>query len=304
VATALLLVGSDGQLGQAIGAQTTGRRYSLSTLARQDVDLRDRKAVGVAVSRWAKAGADRSERMVVINAAGYTAVDAAETDPAEAYALNAEAPRTLASACKQVGARLIQISTDYVFDGTATKPYEVEDTPRPISLYGKSKLAGEEAVLELLPQGAYVVRTAWLYGATGQNFAKTMVRLERQRDTVSVVADQRGSPTWSSELASGLLELADADPPAGIYHAINAGETTWHGFARAIFEELGADPARVVPITTEALGLPARRPPYSVLSSRSWAAAGLPTMQEWRRSVSEALRSGGGLRIAEDDATG
>ena len=170
----------------------------------------------------------------------------------------------------------------------------------PTSAYGRTKLAGERAVRELLPERSWVVRTAWVYGATGGNFVKTMARLEPVADTLDVVDDQRGSPTWSRDLAAGLLALVAA--PAGrrgTYHCTNAGETTWYGLARAVFEELGADPERVRPTTTVAFARPAPRPAYSVLSAASWVGAGLPAPRPWRdalhaafTAVGEALRPG------------
>jgi dTDP-4-dehydrorhamnose reductase len=134
------------------------------------------------------------------------------------------------------------------------------------------------------------VRTAWVYGVTGHNFVKTMARLEKERETLDVVADQHGSPTWSRDLAKALWALAREDAPAGTYHCTGGGQTTWHGFAQAIFEELGADPERVRPTTSDAYPTPAKRPPYSVLSPRAWEAAGLPAMPEWRISLKEAFR--------------
>jgi dTDP-4-dehydrorhamnose reductase len=181
----------------------------------------------------------------------------------------------------------VHVSTDYVFAGDATVPYQVTDEPDPRSAYGRTKLAGELAVRELHPDDSYVVRTAWVYGATGNNFVKTMARLERERDTVSVVDDQRGSPTWSADLARALVELARSDARPGTYHCTGSGDTTWCGFARAIFEELGADPARVLAITTEEFPRPAPRPAYSVLSDSAWRAAGLAPLPPWR----DALRS-------------
>jgi dTDP-4-dehydrorhamnose reductase len=160
-------------------------------------------------------------------------------------------------------------------------------------VYGRTKLAGEEAVREILPDAACVVRTAWVYGASGQNFVKTMARLEKERDTVSVVDDQRGSPTWSRDLANGLLALAGSDVRAGVLHATNRGETTWYGFTKAIFEELGADPERVLPTTTDAFPRPAPRPAYSVLSPRSWDEAGLPPLPDWRSALAAAFRTAG-----------
>jgi dTDP-4-dehydrorhamnose reductase len=184
---------------------------------------------------------------------------------------------------------MIHVSTDYVFPGDAKQPYDVDDPTGPKGAYGRTKLAGELAVREILPDDSWVVRTAWLYGASGKNIIKTMTRLERERETVSFVADQTGSPTWSHDLASGLLALAGSDAPAGTYHATNRGETTWYGLARAVFEELGADPDRVQPIRTQDYPLPAPRPAYSVLSPHAWDAAGLPPFRGWRAALAEAF---------------
>lgn len=226
---------------------------------------------------------------VVINAAAYTAVDAAESDTDAAYRVNAAGPAVLAAALGGSNARLIHVSTDYVFAGDASRPYEVDDPTGPTSAYGRTKLAGEIAVRELLPTASAVVRTAWVYGATGGNFVKTMARLERSRETLDVVDDQRGSPTWSADLARGLVELARSAAAPGTYHCTNAGETTWFGFTQAIFEELGADPQRVRPTTTEAFPRPAPRPAYSVLSDAGWRAAGLRPLPPWRDALHRAF---------------
>ena len=264
-------------------------------LTRKDLDVTDAFAVQDMVIGWDRiVRSDNPEhRLVVVNCAAYTAVDAAEEDEETAFAVNAAGPALLATACAKVGAWLIHVSTDYVFPGDAQRPYDVDDDTGPKGAYGRTKLAGELAVREILPDASHVVRTSWVYGAVGANFVKTMVRLERERETVSVVDDQRGSPTWSRDLAAGLLALADSSVPAGTLHATNRGETTWCGFTKAIFEELGADPSRVLPTTTDAFPRPAPRPAYSVLSPRSWEAAGLPALQDWRSALSEAFRSSG-----------
>ncbi|HEY0871101.1 MAG TPA: sugar nucleotide-binding protein, partial [Acidothermaceae bacterium] len=190
----------------------------------------------------------------------------------------------------------VHVSTDYVFAGAATAPYDEGAQTDPRSAYGRTKLEGERAVLRELPD-AYIVRTAWVYGAVGNNFVKTMAKLERDRETVSVVDDQRGSPTWSYDLAQGLVALGSSAAPGGIYHCTNSGETTWFGFTRAIFEELGADPDRVLPTTTAAFPRPAPRPAYSVLGNRRWLEAGLEPLPHWRDALHEAFaRSGPQLR--------
>lgn len=296
MALALLVAGASGQLGSDLLEEVRlGKNVFARPLSRRDLDVTDPFAVQDMVTTWASIvrSDDQSHRLVVVNATAYTAVDAAEEDEETAYAVNAAAPALLATACAKAGAKLIHVSTDYVFPGDATEPYDVDDPTGPTGAYGRTKLAGELAVREVLPDDGWVVRTAWLYGATGSNFVKTMARLAAERDTVSVVDDQRGSPTWSRDLAKGLLALAASDVPGGVLHGTNRGETTWYGFTRAIFTELGADPARVLPVTSEEFPRPAPRPAYSVLSGRAWDAAGLPPFQGWREALAEAFRTQG-----------
>jgi dTDP-4-dehydrorhamnose reductase len=228
-------------------------------LARSGDDVR---AVGhaeldIADSRGVAALVDGFGPDLVVNAAAYTSVDAAENNENAAYRANAAGPAILASALARGRGRLVHVSTDYVFSGEASRPYEVDDPTDPKSAYGRTKLAGEQGIRELLPDRSYVVRTAWVYGATGSNFVKTMARLERKGHTVRVVDDQRGSPTWSADLARALVELARSEAAPGTYHCTNVGHTTWFGFAQAIFQELGADPDRVMPTTTGASLRPA-----------------------------------------------
>ena len=301
MSTALLVTGAHGQVGSdLLEAVRSGTDVFARGLARKDLDLTSPFDVQDMVLGWSRIvrSDNPDHRLVVVNCAAYTAVDAAETDEEAAYAVNAAGPALLATACAKVDARLIHVSTDYVFSGDADRPYEVDDEPAPKSAYGRTKLAGEQAVREILPSASHVVRTAWVYGATGSNFVKTMVRLERERETVSVVDDQRGSPTWSRDLADGLLALAKSDVGPGVLHATNRGETTWYGFTKAIFEEIGADPGRVLPTTSDAFPRPAPRPANSVLSPRSWDEAGLPPLPEWRSAlrttfatVGDALRA-------------
>jgi dTDP-4-dehydrorhamnose reductase len=296
VSLALLVTGAGGQLGDDLLEQVRSARDVFARgLTRKDLDVTDAFAVQDMVVGWDRiVRSDNAEHhLVVVNCAAYTAVDAAEDDEETAFAVNAAGPALLATACAKVGAQLIHVSTDYVFPGDAERPYDIGDETGPKGAYGRTKLAGELAVREILPEASHVVRTSWLYGASGQNFVKTMVRLERERETVAVVDDQRGSPTWSRDLAAGVLALAGSSVPAGTLHATNRGETTWHGFTQAIFEELGADPTRVQPTTTDAFPRPAPRPAYSVLSPRAWDAAGLPPLQDWRSALSEAFRTSG-----------
>ncbi|MDP3711097.1 MAG: dTDP-4-dehydrorhamnose reductase [Mycobacteriales bacterium] len=291
---ALLITGCKGQLGSELVRRA--HREADIPFARgidlPEVDLTDPFAVRDTVEEWARVVRSDSpnHRLVVLNPAAYTAVDKAEEDEETAYAVNAAAPALLATACASVGARMVQLSTDYVFPGDANQPYEVDDPKGPTNAYGRTKLAGELAVRDLLPDASYVVRTAWLYGRGGPNFVKTMARLERERETLTVIDDQVGSPTWAGDLAAALLALARSDAPAGSYHGTNRGSTTWNGFARAVFEELGADPERVQPTDSASFVTAATRPAYSVLSPRAWDGAGLPPLPGWREALAEAFR--------------
>lgn len=267
-------------LGQDLRAALAGRE--VTALARAELDITDREAVRAAVR-----GHD-----VVLNAAAYTKVDDAETHEDDAYAINALGVENLAIAAAEAGARLVTVSTDYVFDGHATEPY-AEDTPRdPINAYGRSKAAGEELALAAHPDGTYIVRTAWLYGAGGPNFAKTMLRLAASHETVSVVDDQLGQPTWTGDLARQLVLLLDSDAPAGVYHGTNAGQASWYDFARAVFSQAGLDPDRVAPTDSATFVRPAPRPSYSVLGHAAWSAAGLEPMRAWEEALADAARHG------------
>lgn len=280
-----LVVGAGGQLGSdllnVLGLSARG-------LTRADLDVTDGAAVRQAIGDWALATRDLAGRRAIFNAAAWTNVDGAEEDEEAAYVANATAPAHLALAAESVQAALVHVSTDYVFAGDATTPYETHSPTGPRSAYGRTKLAGEQAVLAASPS-SYVVRTAWVYGATGGNFVKTMARLERSHDTLRVVDDQRGSPTWSYDLATGLVELARKAPPGGLYHCTNTGDCTWYDLARAVFEELGADPDRVQPCSTDEYPRPAPRPAYSVLSDAAWRAAGLTPLRSWREALSAAF---------------
>ncbi|KAA9158901.1 dTDP-4-dehydrorhamnose reductase [Amycolatopsis acidicola] len=285
----VLVPGGTGQLGRDLAALSSPEA-EITAPGSAELDLTSTGAVVDAVSTLAEGARATGRTPVVINAAAYTAVDAAETDEQRAFAVNADGPRVLAAVCSSRRVPLVHVSTDYVFPGDAERPYEPEDDLGPRSAYGRTKAAGEDAVLGSGAQ-AWIVRTAWVYGLGGTNFVETMRRLESERETLSVVDDQRGSPTWSAELAAGLLELAGfiaggRAPERRVLHCTGGGETTWYGFARAIFEELGADPERVRPCTTEEFPRPAPRPAYSVLSNVSWAEAGLTPLRPWREALS------------------
>ncbi|MFC9894002.1 dTDP-4-dehydrorhamnose reductase [Nocardia sp. NPDC127579] len=270
----LAVTGAHGQLGRALLRLAPGAHG----YGRADLDITDPAAVAAALA----------PATVVLNCAAYTAVDHAESDPESAFAVNATGPAVLAAACARTGARLIHVSTDYVFAGTHNRPYDTHDATGPATVYGRSKLAGEQAVLESGAH-AHIVRTAWVYtGGTG-DFVGTMRRLERERDTVDVVDDQLGSPTYAPDLAAGLLELVRRPDAPRVLHATNAGACTWFDLARAVFDELGADPHRVHPCDSSAFPRPAPRPAYSVLSDRAWNQAGLTPLRPWRAALHAAL---------------
>lgn len=288
--TRYLITGASGMLGTDLIDVLQGRE--VTALGRADLDVTDLDA-----ARQAVAGHD-----VVINAAAYTKVDDAETNEDAAYAVNALGAQNLAIAAREAGAKLIQVSTDYVFDGSATTPY-AENTPHaPISAYGRTKAAGEKLALDEHPDGTYIVRTAWLYGQHGPNFAATMIRLSASHPTVSVVTDQLGQPTWTKDLARQIVALADADAPAGVYHGTNAGQGSWFDFTRAIFTEVGLDPERVGKTDSASFVRPAPRPAYSVLGHDGWAAAGLSPLRDWREALHEAVETGAVARPADTAA--
>ena len=277
-----LITGAGGQLGTDLRHALSGESgEDVLALRRDELDIADSTAVAKAVADFAPD--------VVVNAAAYTAVDAAESDEDAAHHVNVTGPASIAAALAGRGGKLIHVSTDYVFAGDASAPYQVDDPTWPRSAYGRTKLGGEQAVRDLLPSASWVVRTAWVYGASGGNFVKTMARLERERDTVSVVDDQRGAPTWSADLAVALVELGRSAASPGIYHCTNAGDTTWYGLAREVFTLAGLDPDRVRPVTSAEFVRLARRPAYSVLGHDRWSDAGLPPMADWREALSEAV---------------
>jgi dTDP-4-dehydrorhamnose reductase len=280
-----LVTGSGGMLGRDLVAALRDRGADVQGVTRAELDVTDRAAVAAAV-------ADRKPD-VVANCAAWTAVDDAEAHETEALAVNGAGAGNLAaviaSGVAPAGCRLVHLSTDYVFSGEASRPYPEDADPGPRTAYGRTKLAGERAVRQALPLASYVVRTAWLYGAYGSNFVATMIRLERERCTVDVVADQHGQPTWTADVARCIIALAGSGAPAGTYHATSSGETTWFGLAREVFRLLDADPARVRAIPSSAYPRPAPRPGYSVLGHDACAAAGIEPIGDWRSALRRAF---------------
>lgn len=266
-----LVTGAGGMLGTDLVELLRRRGARVMALARPDLDVTD----AALVSERAR------DADVVVNCAAWTAVDDAEEREAEAFALNAVGPQLLARAARQTGARMVQVSTDYVFDGAATEPYAEAAALAPRSAYGRTKAAGEWAVRAEQPDHL-IVRTAWLYGAHGPCFPRTMARLAAERDELTVVSDQVGQPTWTMDLADLILRLVEAAAPAGTYHGTAAGQVSWHGFTEEIVRSLGRDPAMVRKTTADAFPRPAPRPAYSVLGHSALRAAGISPIGHWR----------------------
>jgi len=282
--TRYLITGGRGMLGSDLATALAGR--DVTALGRSELDITDREAVRRVVD-----GFD-----VVINAAAYTKVDEAEKHEADAALVNAVGASNVAQAAAAAAATLVHLSTDYVFDGTASTPYDEDEPPQPATAYGRTKADGERRVLDAHPDAAFVVRTAWLYGEHGPNFARTMLALGTQRPEVSVVADQVGQPTWTMDLARQIVTLLDSDAPSGIYHGTASGHASWFEFAREVFLLGGLDPATVVATDSSSVVRAARRPEYSVLGHEAWLAAGLAPMRDWRLALADAF-STGALRL-------
>jgi dTDP-4-dehydrorhamnose reductase len=282
-----VVTGAAGMLGRDLLDVLREQNHAdVVPLARGDLDIADDGAVEKVLEPFLHPGA------VVVNCAAWTAVDDAETHEPAAFRVNALGPAVLARACARTGAGLVQISTDYVFDGAASAPYPVDAAPGPRSAYGRTKLAGEWAVRAELPGRHRILRTAWLYGTHGGNFVATMSRLEREREHVDVVDDQIGQPTWTRDLAGQIVRAAAAGLPAGTYHAVASGQTSWHGLAREVFALRGADPARVRSTTSAAFVRPAPRPAWSVLDVSGWEQAGTAPMRPWDEALRAAFAAG------------
>ena len=278
----ILVTGSNGQLGTELVNRYSDRpNDELFVGDLPDIDITSELSIA---STFASIAPD-----VVINCAAWTAVDAAEEKESSAFTVNAEGPAILATYCARAGARLVQISTDYVFGGDATEPYREDSQPGPITAYGRTKLAGENFVRELLPDNHLVIRTAWLYSPTGHNFVKTIIKAQRDRETLSVVTDQIGQPTSASDLADQIVTLLDTYSGSGIFHGTNSGVTSWYEFARAIMSEIGEDPDRILPTDSSSYVQLAPRPAYSVLGHQGWAAVGMEPMRDWRVALHEAI---------------
>lgn len=271
----ILVTGANGQLGQELVRFPAPPELEIVGLGREELDVTDPGQCRNAMLTY--------KPDVVIHCAAYTKVDQAESEPEEAYRVNGEGTRNAVVAAEQIGAKFVYISTDYVFDGRAITPYREDDRPNPLSVYGRTKLAGEEFVSSLSSRH-FIVRTSWVFGKYGSNFVKTMLKLAEERDSVKVVNDQIGSPTYTLDLAGFLFDLVKTGH-YGVYHASNTGACSWYEFAKAIFAEKGLD-VRVEPCSTAEFPRPAMRPAYSVLDHGAIRANGFEPLRPWR----EALR--------------
>jgi dTDP-4-dehydrorhamnose reductase len=279
----LLITGAGGMTGSELVRQAAERSWDVVALSRADLDITDADAVEGVI------GHARPD--VIINAAAYTAVDAAEQDVERAMAVNAAGAQNVARAAKVNASQILHISTDYVFDGEGTEPYQPDDRTAPINVYGESKLAGEIAIRDACPEHV-IVRTSWVYSHEGKNFLRTMLRLAEEKPEIKVVNDQHGCPTSSQDLAHALLCAANLmmrSYVSGTYHFCNAGETTWFEFAKAIFDERESVSATVLPILTSEYPTPAKRPRWSVLDTGSFQLAFGVEPRPWREAMKETM---------------
>jgi dTDP-4-dehydrorhamnose reductase len=281
----LLVTGATGQLGFEVARAFARSGHEVSAPARQQLDFLDPPGVA--------AGAREYQADWVINCAAYTQVDQAESEPERASTINRDSAGQLAAAVAGYGGRMLHVSTDFIFDGSQRRPYRETDQPNPLGVYGRSKLAGEQAVLAALPT-ATVLRTAWVYGAHGHNFVKTMLRVAAEGKPLRVVDDQLGSPTWTTDIVSAITALVEKNAD-GVFHYTNAGETSWCGFAAAILDEAaraGFDikTDTVTPIPTTEYPTPATRPAYSVLDTEKIQSCLSLPIPPWRDSLKNMLK--------------
>ena len=277
-----LITGGSGQLGVAVSEELGNRGIFYHAWGSQDLDITQGPMVRDLVSELSP--------KVIINCAAWTDVDGAETNELQAARVNRDGVENLANAAKKCSAKLIQISTDYVFSGDGKSPWTVSDATNPQSVYGRTKAEGEGRARTTFPERTSIVRTAWLYSPWGKNFAKTMTRLAINSDgEVRVVNDQLGQPTSATDLARQLVELGLSNSETGVYHGTNSGQGTWFEFAQEIFKSAGEDTNRVVPIFSNEFPRPAKRPSYSVLSHDEWAKTTIQPMRDWRIALEEVM---------------
>jgi dTDP-4-dehydrorhamnose reductase len=280
----ILISGAGGQLGLSLREVLRTRDYDVIYLDRHELDITDSDAVNKIVSE--------SKPNVVINAAAYTNVELAELEPEKAFAINERGARNLAKAAGSINSKLLHFSTDYVFSGANNKPWEVNDEKRPLSSYGKSKLAGEKAIIEEIPDNFLIIRTAWLYSPFGKNFYKSILKLALINDEpISVVNDQFGQPTNAEDLSNLAISALENKVKSGIFHGTNSGSASWYDFALEIFNLAGSDINRVKAISTKDYKSKAVRPEYSVLDNSKWVESGVVPLCPWQDSVARAFPS-------------
>lgn len=273
----ILITGSNGMLGHDL-REVLKDNHDLVLTTSKTLDITDKKQVMDFIGD--------SKPDIVINSAAYTDVDGCEENRDLAYAVNGEGVRNLALACREVDCALLHVSTDYVFDGTARDPIAEDGEIGPISVYGKSKLEGEKAILEILDK-YFIVRTAWLYGINGRNFPKTMLELAENHSEITVVYDEVGTPTYTPDLAYGISQLIETDK-YGIYHLTNSGYCSWCEFSRLIFEIAEKD-VKVIPVTASEFARPAPRPSYSVLENKNWIDNGFKPLRDYKEAIKEYI---------------
>lgn len=275
----IFVTGASGQLGTDLVDLFQEKGFEVFGISSKDLDITD----ALAVNRFIL----EKDPDIIIHSAAYTKVDQAERDRDEAYAVNAYGTRNIAMAARTCSAKLIYISTDYVFDGLSRVPYNEFSPTSPQSVYGKSKLAGEQFVREWIPQH-YIIRTSWLFGKHGPNFVNTMLRLAEERTQLNVVHDQFGSPTYAVDLAEFILQLLDKEL-YGTYHVSNTGICTWYEFSKEIFQQAGLYHVQVNPVTTSQFPRPAPRPAYSVMDHMAIRLNGLKDLRHWKEALSAFL---------------
>lgn len=275
----VVVLGAGGMLAQSFAKAATDFDITLLTRAQCDVTNVDSIAEHVEGAEW------------IVNLSAYTRVDDAESNEETAFAINAEGVRNLALVAKSISARVLHVSTDYVFDGLSSTPYDENAEGNPQTAYGRSKWQGELYLRDVLPESSVILRTAWLYGNPGASFVHSIVKAGSQREFLDVVDDQIGQPTWTSDVSQMIKRVIVADISSGILHATNSGQASWYEFAREIFSKAGWDPARVRPTTSDQVPRPAARPKWSVLGHSAWEKEFSWTPRDWREAFSDAWQA-------------
>ena len=276
-----LILGADGQLGLSLQQVLSQENIPFKPLGRLSLDIRNREQCLQVFNELRPS--------VVINCAAWTAVDLAEDFEGDAFSINCDGVRNIAIACRDVSATLVHISTDYVFSGVSESPYEIDAPTSPSSVYGRSKLCGEKAIQEEIPDSFYIFRTAWLYSQFKGNFVKTMIRKALSHSPVRVVADQIGQPTEATDLARHIIDVVTSKAPVGIFHGTNSGQASWYELTLEIFTALNVDKELVTPVETSEYPTKATRPKYSVLSHARTVELGITEMDDWKKALRDVL---------------